>query len=150
MWHTFDPDVLGGHYTGHHANDLLPTVTVAKGGEGHPILAGVSTPFHGHGSLYKTSPLAASVRALLMGTISTAQGSGPPAEPVAWVNLVGASRVFYTSLGHPGDFDDGSFRRLLKNAGRFWRPTVNRWEGTSRGPRTGCRRVNQTVPAKGE
>lgn len=119
VWRTFDPDVLGGHYTGHHGNDLLPTVTVAKGALGHPILAGVSTPFHGHGSLYKTSPLAASARALLMGTILTGQGSGPPPEPVAWVNLVGASRVFYTSLGHPGDFDDSAFRRLLKN-GIFW------------------------------
>ena len=36
-----------------------------------------------------------------MGTIP-----GQPAEPVAWVNLRGPSRVFYTSLGHPGDFDD--------------------------------------------
>jgi putative heme-binding domain-containing protein len=118
-WRTFDPDVLGGHYTGHHANELLPTVTVAKGAEGHPILSGVSTPFHGHGSLYKTSPLAASTRALLMGQISNAQGSSPPAEPVAWVNLIGSTKVFYTSLGHPGDFDDSSFRRLLRNA-VFW------------------------------
>jgi putative heme-binding domain-containing protein len=118
-WPTFDPDVLGGHYTGHHGNDLLPEVTLAKGAEGHPILAGVSTPLRGHGSLYKTSPLAASARALLLGKITTGQGSGPPAEPVAWVNLIGSSRVFYTSLGHPGDFDDGSFRRLLRNA-IFW------------------------------
>jgi putative heme-binding domain-containing protein len=118
-WRTFDPDVLGGHYTGHHANDLLPTVTLAKGAKGHPILSGVSTPFRGHGSLYKTSPLAASTRPLLVGKISTSRGPDPPAEPVAWVNLVGASRVFYTSLGHPGDFDDPAFRRLLRN-GVFW------------------------------
>jgi len=35
------------------------------------------------------------------------------------VNLVGSSRVFYTSLGHPGDFDNTAFRRLLRNA-VFW------------------------------
>ncbi len=105
-WPTFDPDVLGGHYTGHHANELKPMVTTAKGAESHPILAGVQTPFTGQGSLYKTAPVAASARPLLMGAIA-----GQPAEPVAWVNLVGTSRVFYTSLGHPGDFINTPFRR---------------------------------------
>lgn len=126
VWPTFDPDVLGGHYTGHHDNDLIPTVTVAQGAEGHPILTGVSASFSGHSSLYKTSPLAASARALLMGKIKTKQGTDLPAEPVAWVNLIGSSRVFYTSLGGPGDFEDGSFRRLLKNA-VFW--ALNRQPG---------------------
>jgi type 1 glutamine amidotransferase len=113
-WPTFDPDVLGGHYTNHHANELKPRVAAAPGVEGHPILSGVQTPFTGQGSLYKTSPLAASARALLMGTIPD-----QPAEPVAWVNLAGSSRVFYTSLGHPADFDTPAFRRLLRNA-VFW------------------------------
>ena len=113
-WPTFDPDVLGGHYTGHHANELRPKVTTAQGAQGHPILTGVSTPITGQGSLYKTSPLAASARALLMGEVPD-----HPAEPVAWVNLVGTSRVFYTSLGHPRDFENASFRRLLRNA-VFW------------------------------
>ena len=70
--------------------------------------------FTGQGSLYKTSPLAASARALLMGEIpghpGRARGLGEPR---------GLARVFYTSLGHPGDFDDTSFRRLLRNA-VFW------------------------------
>lgn len=34
-WRTFDPDVLGGHYTGHHANELEPKVTAARGAESH-------------------------------------------------------------------------------------------------------------------
>ena len=102
------------HYTGHHANELKPKVTTAKGAESHPIMAGVQTPFTGQGSLYKTGPLAASARALLLGEIA-----GHPVKPVAWVNLVGSSRVFYTSLGHPGDFDNTAFRRLLRNA-VFW------------------------------
>ena len=87
----------------------------------------MTTPFTGQGSLYKTSPLAASARPLLMGKIP-----GHPAEPVAWVNLVGTSRVFYTSLGHPGDFDNASFRRLLRNA-VFWalnrQPSATRYAG---------------------
>ena len=84
-WQTFDPDVLGGHYTGHHANELKPKVAPAKGAQGHPIMEGVVTPFTGQGSLYKTSPLAASAVPLLTGEIA-----GQPVEFVAWVNLVGA------------------------------------------------------------
>jgi putative heme-binding domain-containing protein len=121
-WPTFDPDVLGGHYTGHHANDVKPTVTAASGSESHPVLAGVSTPFAGQGSLYRTSPLAATAHALLTGSIPD-----HPAEPVAWVNRNGSARVFYTSLGHPGDFENPSFRRLIRNA-VFW--AMNRQPGS--------------------
>jgi hypothetical protein len=95
-WRTFDPDVLDGHYTGHHGNEFKPKVTMAKGAESHSIMAGVRTPFTGQGSLYKTGPLAASARALLLGEIV-----GHPVEPVAWVNLVGSSRVFYIHIAGP-------------------------------------------------
>ena len=30
-WKSFDPDVLGGHYTGHHPNDMLPVIELAPG-----------------------------------------------------------------------------------------------------------------------
>jgi hypothetical protein len=44
-----------------------------------------------------------------------------PSEPVAWVNTYGPrqARIFFTSLGHHGDFDEPSFRRLLDNALRW-------------------------------
>ncbi len=113
-WPTFDPDVLGGHYTGHHANDAEPTIDLAPEAKGHAILDGVTAGFRSKGSLYKASPLAPTTIPLLMGSIE-----GHPAEPVAWVNLKGRSRVFYTSLGHPDDFQNPSFRRLLRNA-VFW------------------------------
>ena len=93
--------MLGGHYTGHHANEVHPEIIVAPGLKTHAIIAGMETPFNSHGSLYKVAPLAAGTQALLMGRIP-----GQPAEPVAWVNLRGPSRVFYTSLGHPGDFEN--------------------------------------------
>jgi nicotinamidase-related amidase len=113
-WPGFDPEVLGGHYTGHHANGLHPTITLAAGALGHPILTGVEVPFLSLGSLYKCGPLAAWTQPLLMGAVP-----GHPAEPVAWVHEAKGARVFYTSLGHPGDFDNASFRRLLRN-GVFW------------------------------
>jgi putative membrane-bound dehydrogenase-like protein len=120
-WTSFDPDVIGGHYTGHHPNDRHPEITIGPTDKTHPILQGVSVPFESEGSLYKTSPLGAGTQSLLVGTIP-----GQPAEPVAWVRTRGSARVFYTSLGHPGDFESGPFRVLLRNA-VFWalnRPPV--------------------------
>ncbi|MFI5456398.1 MAG: PVC-type heme-binding CxxCH protein [Isosphaerales bacterium] len=113
-WKSFDPDVLGGHYTNHYPNDRHPVISPGSGDQTHPIVREVETPFTSEGSLYKTGPLAAKARALLWGTIP-----GQPPEPVAWVNRNGSSRVFYTSLGHPADFANPSFRRLLRNA-VFW------------------------------
>jgi len=62
------------------------------------------------------SPLKNSAIPLLMGTIP-----GQSAEPIAWLHNFGErkARVFYTSLGHPDDFADAGFRRLLLNAVLF-------------------------------
>ena len=114
-WKTFDPDVLGGHYTGHYPQRSSPgDLARAERQDAHPIVRDVETPFISKGSLYKTSPLAAGTQALLVGTIP-----GQPPEPVAWIRMRDRPRVFYTSLGHPGDFENPSFRRLLRNA-VFW------------------------------
>ncbi len=113
-WTSFDPDVLGGHYSGHHPNDRQPVIRANPDQTTHAILSGVELPFKSEGSLYKTSPLDTRARTLLLGTIDGAQN-----EPVAWTIDRAGSRVFYTSLGHPHDFDNPSFRRLLRNA-IFW------------------------------
>ena len=43
-----------------------------------------------------------------------------PHEPVTWTNThIGGGRVFYTSLGHPDDFQVPALRRLLLN-GVYW------------------------------
>jgi nicotinamidase-related amidase len=65
------------------------------------------------GSLYNASPLASDATVLLSGT--TPEGT----EPVAWTREIDGRRVFYTSLGAQGDFENASFRRLLANA-LFW------------------------------
>jgi nicotinamidase-related amidase/type 1 glutamine amidotransferase len=111
QWPTFDPDVLGGHYTGHHGKTDAVEVSLAEGASGHAILKDVSLPFSSGGSLYKTKPLAKSTTPLLFGTIPVADP-----EPVAWTNTHGESRIFYTSLGHEDDFNNKSFVRLLTNA----------------------------------
>lgn len=116
-WLTFDPDVLGGHYTGHYRNESPVAISIATGMQDHPILRGVDVgTLAGHSSLYKTSPLEPSTTLLLLGTIA---GENP--EPVAWTNIAGPgkSRVFYTSLGHTDDFAQPQFRKLLLN-GLLW------------------------------
>ncbi len=63
----------------------------------------------GNGSLYRVRPLAPTTTAILIGQIP-----GQPAEPVAWVNHRSDGGVsFYTSLGHPDDFAEPAFRKLL-------------------------------------
>lgn len=116
-WPSFDPDVLGGHYTGHYGNGQKTAVTAASGAEEDAILAGVdATAITGHGSLYKVSPLNADANVILLGRIPDQME-----EPVAWTRRYGPgrARVFYTSLGHPEDFENAAFKRLLLNA-VFW------------------------------
>jgi type 1 glutamine amidotransferase/nicotinamidase-related amidase len=113
-WPKFDPEVLGGNYHNHYGAGPKCTVTVAAGAQGNPILAGVKLPITSNGSLYKVSPLADSTKQLLIGTIPDQEP-----EPVAWTNHYGKSRIFFTSLGHPDDFKNASFRQLLINA-VFW------------------------------
>ena len=116
-WLAFDGLVLGGHYSGHHDNrppaQPPTTVRVIPEMANHPILTGLpATEFTVASWLYKTAPLAPGVVPLLTGRV----GDRAPAEPVAWVNSTRGRRVFYTSLGHPDDFQNEAFRRLLRNA----------------------------------
>jgi len=113
-WTTFDPEVLGGHYTGHHGAKLVTKVDLQLSkNSSHPILFGLS-PFASKGSLYKTSPLGAGTTVLLVGSVPDQKP-----EPVAWVNEANKSKVFYTSLGQREDFDNPQFAQLLHNAARW-------------------------------
>ncbi|WP_417734278.1 ThuA domain-containing protein [Rosistilla oblonga] len=111
QWTTFDPDVFGGNYTGHHGNKLLPQVTFAA--ITHPILEDVDRmPYVSGGSLYKVSPLASGTTVLMTGKYE-----GLPAEPLAWTfTRADGGRSFYTSLGHSSDFEQPGFRVMLENA----------------------------------
>jgi len=115
-WEKFDPEVIGGHYTGHHGDGPKTTVTVASGAERHAILRDVEVAkLVGHGSLYKSAPLAKTATPLLIGTIPD-----KPPEPVVWVyTRADGGKTFYTSLGHIDDFGQPAFRQLLVNAVRW-------------------------------
>ena len=112
-WTTFDADVLGGSYAGHHRETEPVAIALESTATGHPILSAIDpAQLSGRGTLYKVRPLANSTTPLLLGTIP-----GQEMEPVAWTNLTASGgRVFYTSLGHPDDFAEPAFNRLLRNA----------------------------------
>jgi len=113
VWQAFDPQVLGGHYTNHHPDGPKTLVTLAAGGRNHQILKGLNlSQLVGAGSLYKVSPLEPDTTTLLIGGIPD-----QPPEPIAWTHRFGdkRARVFFTSFGHPDDFTNAEFRRLLVN-----------------------------------
>jgi nicotinamidase-related amidase/type 1 glutamine amidotransferase len=111
QWVSFDPDVLGGNYQGHGPNDLGSDISNVPQVAGHSILAGVKpAAWHSTGSLYYTAPIAKNATLLMTGSIEDRT------EPVTWIRAYNNSRVFYTALGHPDDFQQPQFRRLLANA----------------------------------
>ncbi len=111
-WLEFDKLVFGGNYHGHYRNDLSQRARVVPEAKDHPIVQGIGT-IASRGSLYKTSPLAADTTVVLMS--SSPEGT----EPAAWTREFKGGRVFYTSLGAQGDFENATFLRLLTNA-LFW------------------------------
>jgi type 1 glutamine amidotransferase/nicotinamidase-related amidase len=116
-WPQFDAEVIGGNYTGHHGNGPKTAIALAEGAKDHPILRGMEiSELVGNGSLYRVQPLRGTTTPLLIGAIPNQEP-----EPVAWTNLAGPkmARVFNTSLGHPEDFANPQFRKLLTN-GIFW------------------------------
>lgn len=115
-WLEFDPLVLGGHYSGHYGNkDAVgrTRVSIVAQQAGHPILRGIDAQdLPVRAWLYKAGPLNADTTLLMTGRA----GPDGNVEPVAWTNDFRGSRVFYTSLGHPDDFQQEPFRQMLRNA----------------------------------
>jgi type 1 glutamine amidotransferase len=111
-WLDLDKEVLGGNYHGHYEVGPETEITIPEAAKKHPVLAGVR-PYRSAASLYKNEGLSSDVDILMTGAISE------HTEPIAWTRAYKGGRIFYTSLGHPQDFGEESFRRLLANA-LFW------------------------------
>lgn len=113
-WREFDPEVLGGSYHGHAGNELGTDVAIVPERADHPLLSGVKpAEWHSAGSMYYTSPLVDDATTLMLGSADN------ETEPLTWYRTYRGGRVFYTGLGHPADFEEPPFRRLLLNA-IFW------------------------------
>jgi type 1 glutamine amidotransferase len=111
-WWDFVPEVLGCENRGYGKEPDGVAVAVAPGRAEDPLLADVAPlPWRSEGALYLVKPLVdASAHVLLTGS-----GGEHADEPVAWTRMAGNSRVFYTSLGYPSDFELPQFRQLLEN-----------------------------------
>ncbi len=111
----FDAQIQGGNYHGHGPNDPGSDIRVFAEKRRHPILAGIeSLQWHSTGSLYNVSPLKdPNADVLMVGT------TGDMVEPITWTREYKGARVVYCALGHPDDFEQPQFQRLLTNM-IFW------------------------------
>lgn len=115
-WETFDMDVFGGHYDNHYGREPKVFAKIVPEAAAHPVLTGVSNAeFAVPSHLYKYPTLAPSATRL----INARMEGRTEVEPIAWVNVVGDRRAFYTSMGAAEDFAVPEFRRLLRN-GIHW------------------------------
>jgi nicotinamidase-related amidase/type 1 glutamine amidotransferase len=117
-WWDFDREVLGCHYRGYDRGSGKTgcDVWIAKKAKRHPILCGIDpNGFHSTSWIYKLNPLAEGTTLLMEGRWS----DNEPVQPVAFTNTFCDARVFFTSLGHPDDFKNELFCKLLVN-GVYW------------------------------
>jgi len=115
MWWEFVPEVLGCENRGYGKEKLGVDAAVVAEVADHEILKGVDPQkWHSEGSLYLVKPLVDKKATVLL-----TGSAGGKTEPIAWTRMCDKSRVFYTSLGYPSDFDLPQCRRLLTNGIRW-------------------------------
>ncbi len=105
----------------HFGHDSSTDVSYAEGAADNPILTGVNKTFHVRSWLYRVLPQYPPKDAtwLLMGAAVNPDKIAEP-NPIAWTwRTKQGARSFYTSMGHPEDFQVESFQRLVVNA-IFW------------------------------
>ncbi|MBY5958688.1 ThuA domain-containing protein [Membranicola marinus] len=114
-WKDFVPVVLGCENRGYGPVEPGTDISVVSHLAGHTILQGIEDSYwHSTGNVYKVAPLLDDKAIVyLRGSV----GSARLDEPVAWtrINPYGG-KVFYSSLGHPADFDNADNVKILNQA----------------------------------
>jgi type 1 glutamine amidotransferase len=109
------PRYFGGHYKTHTGRPPGLFTVAPAAVANHPILRGVPKLDFFEDGPYLSQPLADTATPLLLG-----KGGDMPAEPIAYTNkYTENSRIFYTSMGTPEDFERPAFKSLIVNA-IFW------------------------------
>jgi len=102
----------------HYGHESSTDVSVINAASKNQILKGVSPNFHAKSWLYRVQPSFPSNGSewLLLGK-SVNPDKAAIDNPVAWTgkNSFGAN-IFFTTLGHPEDFQVEAFQRLIINA----------------------------------
>jgi hypothetical protein len=112
-WPEFVSEILGVENTGYGAIKDGIKVSVVPAAAKHPILKGMPEKWFSPTNIYKNKLLDQKSTVLLEG-----EAAGK-VEPLAWTRMVGKSKIFYTSLGHPLDFEIPHYRTLVTN-GILW------------------------------
>lgn len=138
----FPRQAFGARWTRHHGH--LST-TRTTGAAAHPIRNGVDPVFSLPSWLYTVQPLQGPCVPILTGhAVHPQNGRDDGPQPLAWIKEEGGRRVFFTTAGHPGDFRQPDFRRLVIQ-GLLWalgRPIPAAganadWEGPYQPPDSG-------------
>jgi type 1 glutamine amidotransferase len=120
----FGIDVFGQKWITHHGHRSSTEVSIIPATRQHPILRGIYGSFPCSSWLYHVEPLVGDCTPLLLGRAINSnqtknQDKYPLTQPVAWTKTHNGARVFFTTLGHPKDFEEYAMRRLLLN-GIYW------------------------------
>lgn len=127
----------------HYGHKSTTDVSVIAAAKKHPILRGINPNFHVSSWLYRVLPDYPTKGSewLLMGK-SVNPDKEATENPVAWTgtNSFGA-KVFMTTLGHPEDFQEEDFQRLIINA--------IHWELSKKVPTKWKGKIEINVPYRG-
>ncbi len=111
-WRDFDREVLNCHYQGYDSRSRKTgcDVELVADAASHPVVKRMTPKeFHSESWLYRMEPVADAVTILMTGRWSDDE----PEHPVAWTTTYNGGRVFFTTLGHPSDFENEAFNVLL-------------------------------------
>lgn len=111
-WPEFVAEILGCENRGYGPVAPGTDVSVVPGSAGNPIVQNIKPAhWHSEGNVYLVAPLLDQKATVLL-----TGKAGDITQPVAWTRTAGKSKVFYTSLGYPTDFNTPQFTTLLVNA----------------------------------
>lgn len=116
---SFGREVWGQKWLFHNGHNSSTDVEVIAEQKDHPTLRGVDPKFHCRSWLYHVLPLEGDCTPLLTGKAVKSERKEHDPNPVAWTKTHRGGRVFFTTLGHPQDFELPAMRRLLIN-GILW------------------------------
>jgi len=117
----------------HYGHESSTDVSVIAEAAKHPVLTGVDKSFHVNSWLYKVLPdyPVKGTTWLLMGK-SVNPNAAAIDNPVAWTwQTESRQRIFFTTMGHPEDFQQEAVQRLTINA-IHWTlgmPVPKKWAG---------------------